>query len=338
MDAMATPRIDTHHHAVPEFYRAWLADHGVDAGGLPIPAWTPDASRRQMRRTGVRTAILSVSTPQVSPGSRMDARLMARELNQYLHRLVVAEPGTFGYFATLPLPDVADALDELNHAYDYLTPDGVCLLANTDGVYLGDPSLEPLMAELDRRSAVVFIHPSTLPGPTVPGLPAYAADFLLDTVRAALNLARRGVLTRYPHIRFLLAHAGGFVPFAAGRLAPAASPHGNPVDGLRLLRRFWFDTALSGTPWALPPLLRFAKKGHVTYGSDFPYAPRAASLASAGYQWLHRGRHGGHLVAFENAHRLFPRLVPVVAPIRVPDAPPEIVDAHPVEIEGRTPR
>ena len=102
---MAASRIDTHHHAVPDFYRAWLKKLGTDAGGMPIPKWTPEASRRHMKLTGVRTAILSISTPQVTPGNRSEAHAMARRLNEYLHGLTVAEPGTFGYFATLPLPD-----------------------------------------------------------------------------------------------------------------------------------------------------------------------------------------------------------------------------------------
>ncbi len=309
------PRIDTHHHAVPSFYRAWLTRRGADAGPPP-PAWSPEASRRHLKLTGARTAVLSVAAPQVQPGTRADARALARDLNEYLHELVRAEPGRFGFFATLPLPDGEGALDEAGHALGRLAADGVCLLAHYGGVYLGDPVYEPLFRFLDARGAVVFVHPSTLPGPAVPGLPPTAADSLLDTTRAALNLARHGVLTRYPHLRFLLAEGGGFLPFAAARLAPAASGRNNPVEGFRLLRRFYFDTALSGTPYALPALLRFAARGHVTYGSDFPYAPRVATLASAAYQTVARGR-GGAAVAHVNAEALFPRLVPQVPPLVV---------------------
>lgn len=315
-------RIDTHHHAVPPFYRDWLAKKGVDAGGMPIPKWTPEASKRHLKLTGVRTAILSISTPQVTPGSRTDALAVARDLNEYLYSLVAADPATFGYVATLPLPDLEASLAELNRAYDRLAADGVCLLANYGGTYLGDPFFEPLMKELDARAAVVFVHPSALPGPAVPGLPPYAADFLLDTTRAALNLARHGVLNRYPSIRFVLAHAGGFLPFAAGRLSLSASSSINPVEGLRRLRRFYFDTALSGTPYALPTLLKFAKRGHVTYGSDFPYAPTVASVASAGYQTLSRLGGRGVSVSRSAAETLFPRLVPVVPGLpELPDAP-----------------
>lgn len=311
-------RIDTHHHAVPEFYRAWLAKLGQDAGGQPIPKWTPEASKRHMKLTGVRTAILSVATPQVAPGGRAEARAVARDLNAYLHEVAAADPASFGFFATLPLPDLEGALDEARYALDRLDADGVCLLANYGGTYLGDASYEPLMRELDARAAVVFVHPSTLPGPAVPGLPSFAADALLDTVRAAMNLTRGGVLSRYPNIRFLLADAGGFLPFAAGRLSLAASRRGNAVEGFRSLRKFYFDTALSGTPYALPPLLKFAARGHVTYGSDFPYAPGVAAVASAAYQSFGALTRGGAAVGYRNAELLFPRLAPTVASL--PDA------------------
>lgn len=319
---MAASRIDTHHHAVPDFYRDWLARRGADAAGLPVPRWSPEASRRHLRLTGARTAILSAPAPQVTPGGRADARAMARQLNEYLSGLMVAEPATFGFFATLPLPDTEGALDELQHAFDRLGADGACLLANYGGAYLGEPAFDPVLRELDRRGAVVFVHPAGLPGPALDGVAPAVADVLLDTVRAALDLARRGVLTRYPRIRFLLASGGGFLPFAAGRLAAAASPRGNPVDGLRLLRRFYLDTAQAGTPYALASLLRFAARGHVTYGSDFPFAPAAASLASAAYQRL--PRRGGAAVSHETALGLFPRLVPVVPPVELPEPRPAL--------------
>lgn len=274
-------RIDTHHHVVPPFYRDWLTARGLDAGGLPIPQWSADASLDLMRRTHTATAVLSVSTPGAEPVSGAEAAAVARDLNEYCHQVTLEHPGRFGYFATLTLPDVERAITEMHHAYDQLGADGVILFANCKGTYLGDPSFEPLMAELDAREAVVFIHPQGLPGGSVDGIPAYAADFLLDTTRAALNLARHGVLDRHPNIRFILSHGGGMIPYAASRLSPTASPTGNPVDGLRRLRRFYYDTALTPSPFSLPALLRFAPRSHVLFGSDFPYAPARASIAFA---------------------------------------------------------
>jgi len=107
----------------------------------------------------------------------------------------------------------------------------------------------------------------------LPGVPTFVVDFLLDTTRAAILLSRSGTLDRYPDLKIILAHAGGIVPYAAYRMSAAASPNGNPIDGVAHLKRFYFDTALSGSPTALPSLLAFAEQGHVLFGSDFPYAP-----------------------------------------------------------------
>lgn len=190
-------RIDVHHHILPDFYRKWLIDRGQEAGGLPIPQWSLEGSHEIMATCSARSALFSVSTPAVEPAGGAESASIARDLNQYCHQLCTADPDRYGYFATLCLPDVDRSLSELAHAYDELDADGVMLLANAKGTYLGDPSFEPLMADLDRREAVVFIHPSQLPGGAGPeGIPAYTADFLLDTTRAAINLSRNGVLDR----------------------------------------------------------------------------------------------------------------------------------------------
>jgi predicted TIM-barrel fold metal-dependent hydrolase len=121
------------------------------------------------------------------------------------------------------------------------------------------------------------VHPSILPGlDAIDGIPPFIADFLLDTTRAAVNLARTGTLERCPDVRIVLSHAGGFVPYAAYRLAYAASPRGDAIHGLSLLKRYYFDIALSGSRTALPSLLAFTTPDHVTFGSDWPYAPATA--------------------------------------------------------------
>lgn len=304
---LGAPRIDTHHHVVPPFYRDWLAARGLDAGGRPVPEWSAEASLHLMRRTRTQTAILSVSTPGAEPVEGAEAAALARDLNAYCHQLTLDHPGRFGYFATLTLPDVDRAITEMHHAYDELGADGVILFANSKGTYLGDPAFEPLMAALNERDAVVFVHPQGLPGGGAEGIPAYAADFLLDTTRAALELARHGVLDRYPRIRFILSHGGGMIPYAAFRLAPTASATGNPVDGLRHLRRFYYDTALTPSPYSMPALLRFARRDHVLFGSDYPYAPASAAVTFARILTAYPTvRH--HAIDRGNAEKLFPRL------------------------------
>ena len=232
-----------------------------------------------MERHDVDVAILSVSTPGVFLGDGADARAMARDVNDFAAQVVRDHPDRFGFFATLTLPDVDGALAELDRAFDTLGADGVVLLANSAGTYLGDKAFDPVFDELQRRQAVVFVHPSILPGiEPIDGIPAFVADFLLDTTRAAVNLARTGTLDRCPDVRFILSHAGGFVPYAASRLATAAGD-GDFLTGLARLQRYHFDIALSGTPSALPSLLAFTTPDKVTFGTDFPYAPDTAVAA-----------------------------------------------------------
>ena len=200
-------------------------------------------------------------------------------MNEAAAELVKGRPDRFGMFAALPLPSIDGSLEAIRHAYDDLHTDGVVLMANSRGVYLGDPSLDPVMAELDRRHAVIFVHPSNLPGPPADGVHPAIADFLLDTTRAAINLATNGVPRRYPNLRIILAHGGGFLPYAAHRIALTSSLLNQELtleQMLEDLSSFYFDTALTASPTALPSLLAFAKPGHVLFGSDWPYAANSS--------------------------------------------------------------
>ncbi|MFJ2160524.1 amidohydrolase family protein [Streptomyces sp. NPDC087856] len=271
-------KIDTHHHFVAPTYRRYLADVGY-FGGQPTPAWSPEASLQLMDELGISFSVLSTARPGFYFGDQAAAAAMAREVNEYAAGLARERPDRFGFFAALPLPGIDDALEELAYAVDVLKCDGVVLLANQEGTYLGDAELNPVMEECHRRSLVVFVHPNALPAASpVPGVPPFVVDFLLDTTRAALNLVRHGCLQRYSSAKFLLAHGGGFLPYAAHRIAhmtPPVTPDApaTPEEFLAACRSFYFDTALTASPSSLPSLLNFAAPGHITYGSDFPYAP-----------------------------------------------------------------
>lgn len=316
---MTRRRIDVHHHLLPPKYVAWLRDHGVeDAGGRALPDWAVEPTLALMERHQIQTAILSVSTPGVYPkpspagaGRNPEARFWARQVNEFTAHLTKDHPGRFGFFATLTLPDVDGAIEEACHALDTLQACGVILLANTHGEYLGDPRHEPLFAELNQRRAVVLVHPSALPGPTVEGVPPFAADFLLDTTRAAYRLVRAGFMQRYPDLRVILSHAGGFMPYASHRMALAiALESKRPLQSvLDDFRSFYFDTALSGSPAALPSLMHFARPGHVLFGSDWPFAPELAvdlfTHQLEAYPALDAAQHAA--IDHASAEVLFPR-------------------------------
>ena len=308
------PRIDTHHHVIPPDYRKILGQAGIDdAGGRVLPDWSVDSALEAMAELDVATAILSVSAPCTTflPGAA-DAAALARDLNDFVAGVAAARQDRFGFFAVLPMPHVDESVAEAVRALDELDADGVILLANHAGVYIGAAGQDALFAALDASSAVVFIHPAELPGPAVSGIPPWATDFLLDTTRAAYLLVRNGIRQKYPNIRFILSHGGGFVPYASHRMAMAimADTGRNPVGTLDELAGFYFDTALTSTPAALPTLLAFAKPGHITFGSDVPFAPVAVSAYYAAGLESHPGLTAAARAAInrDNALALFPRL------------------------------
>ena len=313
-----TGRIDVHQHLIPDFYRERLAEAGIGAaGGRALPDWNPYAALELMDLLGIATAILSISTPGTGflddPG---EAAELARRLNDHSASLAADHNARFGFFATLPMPEAADSAREAARALDELGADGVTLLANNQGGYLGAAGQDELWQALDEREAVVFVHPAELPAPAVDGIPPFAADFLLDTTRAAYLLVRNGIVRQYPHIRFILSHAGGFVPYASHRMAiTIAGERGrSPLDVLEDFRGFYFDTALSSSPAALPTLLAFARPGHVLFGSDWPFAPASAGqYFTAG---LNASIDAATLAAVNrtNAEALFPRLATGPAP------------------------
>lgn len=307
-------RIDTHHHMIPPFYRDALRKAGIDdAGGRELPQWSVEATLNTMAELDVSTAILSVSTPGTTflPDAA-GAAALARDLNDYSATVVAAQRSRLGFFATIPMPHVDQAVVEVERCLDSLHADGVVLLANNAGTYLGQEGQDDLWAALDCRSAVVFIHPADLPGPAIPGVLPFAADFLLDTTRAAYLLVRNGIRRKYPNIRFILSHAGGFVPYASYRMALAISTDTgtSPADNLDDFASFYFDTALSSSAAALPTLLAFAKPGHITFGSDWPFAPLAGGkfFAAALQTYPSLDQASRDAIDRTNALRLFPRL------------------------------
>jgi len=279
-------RIDVHHHTIPTVYRDALAARDiVAAGGRDLPEWSADLSLGVMDRNGIATSVLSVSAPGVHFGDDGEARQLARRCNEASAELVAAHPTRSGFFASLPLPDVDGSVAEVAHALDDLGADGVVLLSShSDGSYLGDPRFDGVLAELDRRSAVVFVHPvaPAFSGEIRVDIPAFAMEFTFDTTRAASNLAYTGALERHPNIRFLLAHAGGTVPYLVRRFdllwfTDDALVERAPKGGSAYLRSLYYDTALSANPNALTSLTELVGADHILFGSDYPFAPELAT-------------------------------------------------------------
>lgn len=311
--------IDVHAHPIPPFYREALiaAGRGPSISG-GFPAWSPDMALAQMNENGIAAAILSVSQPGVHFGDDAAARQLARTFNEYLARLNVEHGGRFGAFAALPLPDVAGAVAETDYALDVLKLDGIGVLASYGEQFFGDDRFDPLLERLDARAAVVFVHPNLHPGSRALtlGVPAWVVEYPFDTTRAVVNLVLTGKRRRYPNIRFILAHAGGTIPFLAWRIAAAPQIDkryaGLSGDDIRVdLRSFWYETAQSPGPETFGALSRVAAPDRILFGSDWPYclSPVTAAMIRALHQVDVTQRRG---VASANALALFPRFRKIV--------------------------
>jgi Amidohydrolase len=130
---------------------------------MPWPVWDAGQNLKLMDHWGVGTAVLSVSSPGTHFGDNTSAQALSRQVNEFGAAVTRKYPGRFGHFASLPLPDAPGSLDELRYALDELGSDGVIVLTNAHGTYLGDDLFEPVWAELSRRHAVVFVHPTSPP-------------------------------------------------------------------------------------------------------------------------------------------------------------------------------
>lgn len=285
-------RIDTHHHVIPPAFRTWAEEHGHGVGGGIMthwPAWTAAEASAVMDSIDVQAGVASLPLPSDWLTDETTATKISRQVNDFFAELARDYPDRWGFFAYLPLPFLDAALAEATRTLDELGADGVFLMARSGDRYLGDPTYEPLFAELGRRGTVVLTHPQDLPGPVPDGVVSGITDFMLDTTRTGLSLVRSGTMRRYPDLKVILPHAGGFLPYIATRTQAILPPFSAPVSAesptttaalMGDLRRFYFDTAAPPSPYATPTLLAFADHSHLLFGTDY------AILPATGLPWL----------------------------------------------------
>jgi predicted TIM-barrel fold metal-dependent hydrolase len=319
--ADAGPRIvDTHHHIYPPKYVGPNLDRLLkDATALPASAytsWTPQYALDRMDKAGIETSIVSITSPGVWFDDGDDpARVRARVCNEFGAQMIKDHPSRFGMFAAVPLPDTDGTLKEIEYALDTLKLDGVGLLTSYDGRLLGDPGFAPVLDELNRRKAKVFVHPTmSCCGNVFPGISGPIIEFPVDTARTIASMALSGTLTRYADITFIFSHGGGVLPSIVNRLALPAAELSPEERAKRLpqgldyvLKRQYYDLASVGmNPAGMAAVLKLWPITQLTYGSDAPFGSTvgiANGIAKLGLPaddlaLIHRG----------NAVRLFPRL------------------------------
>jgi predicted TIM-barrel fold metal-dependent hydrolase len=272
------PLIDVHHHFVPPDYLAENRDR-VSPAALQ---WEPQKALDAMDAQNVATAVLSLPLPGVWFGDPQAARPMSRLCNEYAADLARNHRGRFGLFPVVPLPDMEGSLREIEYALDVLDADGIGLLTSygdsSGSMWLGNPAFLPVFEELNRRKAVVFVHP-TVPSccqKLLPDVSPLVAEIPQDTTRAVTNLLFTGTFARFKDIRFIFTHGGGDVPMVMGRMydyAPKNIAEKTPNGIEYELRRLYYDIAGTAYRPAIAALTKLVPVKQILFGSDNPFVP-----------------------------------------------------------------
>jgi predicted TIM-barrel fold metal-dependent hydrolase len=310
--ASAKPhRIDVHHHLIPPRYLEAVASTRIGSQARP---WSPEMSLVEMDRNAVATAMVSI----IQPGAWLKedvgkSRAIAREINELGARMMEDHPGRFGLWAAIPLPDTEGSLREIEYAFDTLKADGIGLMTSFNEKYLGHASFAPVYAELNRRKAVVYIHPQTPDccRNIASEMPASSVEYATDTTRSIGSLVFSGTAARYPDIRWIFSHSGGTAPFLISRFVRVDEDIKDrsliPNGALYEMRKFYYDTAQGNHKGALDALRALAPTSQILFGTDYPMRPAqeevdaltAYGFAPADLQAIERG----------NALPLIPRLM-----------------------------
>jgi predicted TIM-barrel fold metal-dependent hydrolase len=300
--AAADPgRIDIHHHFQPDVYFDFQRAYGK---GFATNQWSLAKDLEDMDKAGTAIAFLSLTTPGFTFGETNEVRKVSRGCNDAAAKLIADHPGRFGSFATIPLADTEGALRETEYALDTLKADGICLFSNYGDVWLGHATFAPIYEELNRRKAIVYVHPvlanccASL-SVAKDGVPNEIAmiEFGTDTTRAIASLVFSGMTRKFPDITWIFSHGGGVMPFLIERffqggtsaeIVPGIVTKGQdepPVknlpsgeDTLRELRKLYYDTAQISNPVALDALRKVIPVSHILYGTDYWYRTAVESV------------------------------------------------------------
>jgi predicted TIM-barrel fold metal-dependent hydrolase len=274
-------RIDVHAHYWTGDYIDRLVDLGlagaVMARGLGAGDGAELEARLQlMDRAGVELQVLSAcpQLPYSEDGPK--AAAVARFVNDQYAELAQHRRDRFSAFAALPLPHADEALGEMGRALDDLHMAGVAMNTTTLNHALVEPEYEPIFAELNRRKAVLYLHPAGNSACT-PLIADYHLTWMVgapveDTI-SIMQLITHGIPTRYPDIKIINSHLGGALPMLLQRADDQYRWEAPDTPELpsTAARRMWYDTVGHGHVPALRCAIDSLGADRLLLGTDFPY-------------------------------------------------------------------
>jgi predicted TIM-barrel fold metal-dependent hydrolase len=274
-------RIDVHAHYWTDDYLDLLTDLGqagaVAARGLGAGGGAELAARlRLMDRAGVQMQVLSACPQSPYGQDGQKATQAARFVNDQYAGLVQHYPDRFRAFAALPMPHLQESLGELGRALDELGMAGIAMNTTVLGRALAEPGFDPVFAELNRRSAVLYLHPAGNSACT-PLIGDYHLTWMVgapveDTI-SIMQLITRGIPARYPDITIINSHLGGALPMLLQRADDQYrwEAPGTPEKPSVAARRMWYDTVGHGHVPALRCAIDSFGADRLLLGTDFPY-------------------------------------------------------------------
>lgn len=283
--------VDVHHHFYPRFLMdAWAAAplEGDWAAyktlfmGEPYNQWSPQGAVDLLDENGIATAVLSLPAGTVGFLKGEAQASMVRQVNDFATRLRHDHPGRFGLFALLPMPDIAASLAEIERAMDQLGASGIALMTSYGNRWLGHPDFVPVLEELNRRKAVVHVHPKapaccTNLVQSNPWAESSLLEFPFDSGRTIFDLLQSGALVRFADIRWIFSHLGGVIPMLAGRMRDVGPGFWRDLDKVapkgidHELRRLHYDTAASAYEPSMRAALAYLPVENLHFGTDHPH-------------------------------------------------------------------
>jgi aminocarboxymuconate-semialdehyde decarboxylase len=298
--------IDIHNHVTPRRFVEAIEREGrwhtlgPDVGELHIPKFSiaPEDRIAEMDEMGVDVHVLTVNTGFFRYD--LDApvtRTIADECNDELSTMMRAHPDRFMGLASVPLQDVALAIDVMAHAMGEMGFRGITIGDHVNGVTLDDPRFSPFWKAVEELGAVVFFHQcsaTVVEGRTTRYGLANVIGNLADRAITFGTLVYGGVMDRYPDLKLCLGHAGGYTAFGVARMDKgweAGAMENMPEFGdsrtflerapSEYVSRFWYDSC-TYTESTLRYLLDVVGSNRVVLGTDYP----APMMESDPVRWI----------------------------------------------------